>query len=357
MVVTSTDAQSAPLGPPAGGSPAAALAGAHAGVGFEELAEEFFVYKKPRKHSPATLDAYRSDLRAVLAELAAGAGVAPAELRLGQVGARQLRHAFAAFSDGHAEASIARAWSTWNQFYDFLVADGMVAGNPMAAVTRPKLKPRKPKPLQGDDTPEVLLEAIAAGARQARHPWPERDLAFVATALLAGLRLAELLGLDLGSFDGRQGERRVKVIGKGGKERFVPIEASLEAVIGAYLRTRAARFPTEKLGPASALFVDRHGQRLRRGGAQYLVEQSYRAAGVGARVPKGALVHALRHTLATRLAEDGATATEIQHLLGHANLTTSQGYIDATAQEQRAAARANRTYRALERLTAPAGPA
>jgi integrase/recombinase XerD len=67
-------------------------------------------------------------------------------------------------------------------------------------------------------------------------------------------------------------------------------------------------------------------------------------------VPRGALVHALRHTFGTRLAEDGASASEIQHLLGHESLNTSQGYIDATASEQRLAARANRTYRTLERI-------
>lgn len=69
---------------------------------------------------------------------------------------------------------------------------------------------------------------------------------------------------------------------------------------------------------------------------------AYRSAGIGARVPRGALVHALRHTMATRLAEDGASASEIQHLLGHESLSTSQLYIDSTANEQRAAARANR---------------
>ena len=89
---------------------------------------------------------------------------------------------------------------------------------------------------------------------------------------------------------------------------------------------------------------------------QYLVRQRYRFAGVGTRVPHGALVHALRHSLATRLAEDGATASEIQHLLGHESLTTSQGYIDATAREQRDAARANRTYRTLERILANNSP-
>ena len=69
------------------------------------------------------------------------------------------------------------------------------------------------------------------------------------------------------------------------------------------------------------------GERLQRGGAQYLVKTAYRSAGVGGRVPKGALVHALRHTTATRLAEDGASASEIQHLLGHESLSTAQLYM------------------------------
>lgn len=250
---------------------------------------------------------------------------------------RALRRAFADFADNHAAASV-RAWSTWNQFFSFLVADGVVPGNAMAAIGKPKAPRRVPKPLQGEDTPQLLLEAVANGSRWARFPWPERDLAFVATGLLTGLRLAELLALDLASMDGRPGER----------ERFVPIEAALEEVLVRYLGTRSTRFPQDRLWPSSALFVDRKGARLRPGAAQYLVAQCYRHAGVGARVPRGALVHALRHTFGTRLGEDGASASEIQHLLGHESLNTSQGYIDATAVEQRLAA--NRTYRALERL-------
>ena len=72
--------------------------------------------------------------------------------------------------------------------------------------------------------------------------------------------------------------------------------------------------------------------------------------------PTGALVHALRHTFVTRLAEDGASATEIQRLLGHQSLNTSQGYIDSTASEQRAAARANRTYQTLEHILGTTSP-
>jgi integrase/recombinase XerD len=68
----------------------------------------------------------------------------------------------------------------------------------------------------------VRLETVAAGARPARWPWPERDLAFIATSLLTGLRLSELIGLNLGAIDGRAGERRIKVLGNGRKERTVP---------------------------------------------------------------------------------------------------------------------------------------
>ena len=97
-------------------------------------------------------------------------------------------------------------------------------------------------------------------------------------------------------------------------------------------------------------WVDRAGGPLKRGGLQYLVESCYRRAGITDRVPRGAQLHALRHTFATRLAEDGANASEIMRLLGHASLTTSQGYIEVTAEQQRAAVRANRTNRALRGL-------
>ena len=174
----------------------------------------------------------------------------------------------------------------------------MVVGNPMAAVAKPKVPARAPKALQGGGAPERLLEAVAAGARHDRHAWPER-LAFVATTSLTGLRLSKLLGLDLGSIGGREGERRLKVTGKGVKVGFVPIDGPLELVINNYLPTRKWHFSNRKLTPSSALFVDGHGERHQRGGAQYLVKQSSRWAGTGARVPKGASIYALRHMMAT----------------------------------------------------------
>jgi integrase/recombinase XerD len=232
----------------------------------------------------------------------------------------------------------------------------MLPGNPMAAVPRPRRVRSAPKPLQGEDTPEALLRSAALPRPGARDPWPERDLAVLATLLLSGLRSAELLGLTVGSVTGAAGERRIHVIGKGGKARSVPIEDPLDEVINRYLASRRARFPAKRVGASSALFVDGHGEPLQRGGLQYLTQMSLRAAGVSDRRSPGALVHALRHTYATRLADDGATASEIMVLLGHASLNTSQAYIDATAAEQRRSAAANRTYRTLDSLPGSTHP-
>ncbi len=309
----------------------------------------FFLARKPRKDSPHTTAAYRRDLDTIGRLCAIHIGVEVADLTLDQLTVAVLRVAFAQYSDDRAKTSISRAWSTWNQFLAFCVSDGQLAGNPMAGVARPRIPRRAPKPLRGEDTPERLLAAVAQ-RRDGRDPWPERDLAVLATLLLTGVRSAELLGLTLGSLAGQPGDRRLHVVGKGGKSRSVPVEKPLESVLDSYLVTRRRRFPTTRLNPAAPLFVDRRDEALQRGGLQYLVRTNLRAAGLNDRRATGALVHALRHTYATRLAEDGATASEIMALLGHVSITTSQSYIDATAREQRAAAGANRTYRVIRDL-------
>jgi integrase/recombinase XerC len=303
------------------------------------LVDDFLVARAARKPSVHTLAAYRRDL-GLIAELIGGPDVT-----LSSLSPRSLRAAFARFAAERAPASVARAWSSWNAFFTFLVTEQVVAGNPMPAVDKPRLPAHSPKPLRGEDTPEHLLRAVSTADEGQRDPWPERDLAVLALGLCAGLRLSELLALTLGSISGRPGERRVEVAGKGGRPRTVPIEPELDAVVDRYLDSRRVRFGRAR--PTSPLLVDRQGGPLRRGGLQYLVESCYRRAGITDRVPRGAQLHALRHTFATRLAEDGANASEIMRLLGHASLSTSQNYIEVSNEQQRAAVRANRTNRAL----------
>lgn len=316
------------------------------------LVEEFLTARATRKPSTHTIEAYRRDLLAITRLVADGcdAPLPLASLPISALTPQSLRAAFARFAAPRAAASIYRAWSTWNSFFSFLVADGVVPGNPMPAVGKPNVPLPSPRPLRGEETPEQLLAAVARADHRQRHPWPERDVAVLALALCAGLRLSELLALRVGSLSGRPGERRVDVVGKGGRPRVIPIEPELDAVVAAYLDSRCRRFGARSVRRDSVLLVDRHGAALRRGGLQYLVESCYRRAGITDRVPPGAQLHALRHTFATRLAEDGASASEIMRLLGHASLTTSQNYIDVTAGQQRAAVRSNRTNRALAGL-------
>jgi integrase/recombinase XerD len=314
--------------------------------------EEFFITRATRKPSAHTVAAYRRDLDEISRLAAQVCGVEVAELRTAALTGSVLRRAFAGYAASRSAASVIRTWSAWNQFFTFLVGEGAIGGNPMPAVDRPRPPRREPKPLKGEDTPERVLAAVLGGARRARDPWPELDLVVIAVPMLAGLRLGELLGLRLDSLTGRAGERVLHVRGKGDKPRSVPIEPALEHLLALYLDSRRVRFGHERLAASAPLLVDRRDQPMRRGALQYIVRRSFADAGLGDRVPRGALVHALRHTFATRLAEDGATASEIMRLLGHASITTSQGYIDATAREQREAVRASRTYRALEDLLA-----
>jgi integrase/recombinase XerC len=309
--------------------------------------EAFFLARRPRKDSPHTTAAYRRDLHGVNQLLAEDAGAGVDALTVESLTAPALRAAFGRFADTHAKSSVLRAWSTWNQFLTFCVSEAWLPGNPMAAVARPKTPPLSPKPLRGEDTPERLLSAVAGGTRRARDPWPERDLLVVALGLVVGLRSAEMRALRISSIVGRRGERRIHVRGKGSRERSVPIEPAMERVLDDYLASCRRRFPRLRLEDTTALVLDRDARPIGRGGLDYLVRCCYRWAGLHDRVPAGANLHALRHTFATRLAEDGASASEIMALLGHASLATTQNYIEVTAREQRAAVAASRTYRAL----------
>ncbi|GAB3824791.1 tyrosine-type recombinase/integrase [Kribbella italica] len=314
-----------------------------------EAQAAFFAARRPRKDSPHTTDAYRRDLAGITALLTD----APERLEVDELTAPALRTAFGAFADDHAKSSVLRAWSTWNQFLTFCVSDGLLAGNPMGAVARPKTPPLSPKPLRGEDTPERLLKSAADGDRRARDPWPERDLLVIALGLVAGLRSAEMRTLTTDSLAGRPGEMRLHVHGKGSRDRSIPVEPIMERIIEAYADSCERRFPSRRTSRSTKLLLNRTGDPIGRGGLEYLVKSCYRWAGLHDRVPVGANLHALRHTFATRLAEDGATASEIMALLGHASLATSQNYIEATGRERRAATASNRTYQTLDKVLDP----
>lgn len=323
----------------------------------------------PRKLSAATLRAYDQDLRVISDGLALSAGRTVDELRLEEISIPEIRSAFASYAQDHSRSSILRVHSTWNQFFDFLVADGKVAGNPMAAVNRPKTDQRAPKPLEGwaDDTVPMLLRSLtpdSAKTSNTRDGWPERDLAIVATLLATGTRSSELLQMNLSSLAGGRGEQVIHVVGKGDKPRSVPVEPQLDELLGIYLETRKQRFVNWKPKADDPLFVgtrlgksDHNHQNQRSGGKRmtsnqlyYLLKRCLGEAGLANRRPRGAMAHAFRHTFGTTLAAQGAPVAAIRKLMGHSSITTSQGYIDSLAREERNVAAQNRVYDVLRGL-------
>jgi site-specific recombinase XerD len=326
----------------------------------ERAFDDWFMARAPRKDSPNTIEAYARDLRTVLAEVARVLGVPPSEVGIDQLDKAMMRRAFGAWSETRGVATVRRGHSVWSGFFQYLVSEDRLPGSPMVGVAKPKAQRRLPKAFAEDDAARIV-RAILDQAVDRRDPWPELDAAAVLTLITTGERLGELLGTNVGDVTRTAGSERIRVTGKGDAERAVPIQPALVNVLGAYLNSRRARFPSsarQRGVPADAgawdwwtpdapLFVDRRGERMRKGGLQYLVQKVYIAAGVDATRARGALVHALRHTAATRMAERGATGQQLMDFLGHRSLATTQGYLSATAHSVRAAAALNPAWEQL----------
>ncbi len=332
----------------------------NSGNRFTDWVARFLQQLAVRKPSPHTVAAYRRDLEGVGRRIcvALGHGEDLDRLELGDLDKVTLRAAFASWADDHAAASIRRAWSAWNGFFEHLVIEEVVLTNPMSAITPPRQSRGKPKAIPGDDVASLLLQTAAQADGTSRSPWPARDVALVATFLVTGIRLSEAISLNLGSLDGPQGARRLVVIGKGNKPRTVPIEETLEDLLLRYLGERRDRFPTVRFDDLRLPLFARTdtGGRFTRQQVEYLVDKLYRRAGIRSRIPEGALVHALRHTFATSALDNGVHVVELQELLGHASLDTTRRYLDATAAQLRHAVASHPAQAALRQFARTAVP-
>jgi integrase/recombinase XerC len=215
---------------------------------------------------------------------------------------------------GLSKRTAARKLSAARTFFRFLHREGEVPTNPGRAVRAPKLDKRLPGHLSSGDVAEVFAfaEGLAAGNTLAGT----RSLLILELLYGSGLRLAELHGLDLKDLDERAGQARV--LGKGRKERLVPVtEAALRALSRYLLRRSEVTDRT-----AGALLVNARGGRLSRRTIQESVRRCFEEA-AGAR---GLSAHALRHTFATHLLENGADLLAVKELLGHVSLSTTQIY-------------------------------
>ncbi|HEX4864276.1 MAG TPA: tyrosine-type recombinase/integrase [Acidimicrobiales bacterium] len=341
-------------------SPATAVAPRRrltAGSSVADSVEAWLFNLGAAKPSPATLAAYRRDLEGVASRLASLEGIGEyGDVALTDLEKTALRAAFASWASDHAAASVRRAHSAWSSFFDFLVAETVMEGNPMAAIPKPKTPSTLPRSIRARDAVARLIKTASEPDPTGRDPWASRDLAVIATFCVTGIREAEASGLNIGSLDGDPGARRIEVRGTGGRVRPVPIDKAFETVIEDYLVERRRRFPREDMNhPSTPMFVDVRGKRLTVHQIRYLVEKLYVRAGIRAQVPAGALVHALRHTFATEALEAGADVVELQELLGHASLETTRRYLSATAQGLRQVIQAHPSQAALRESLRSAG--
>jgi integrase/recombinase XerC/integrase/recombinase XerD len=256
-----------------------------------------------------TRRAYASDL-GQFAEWASERGLEGPE----PVGHRDVRLFAAHLSEsGAAAATVARKLASVRGLYDHLVRGGALGQNPADLVSGPKLAGKLPRVLASDQM-AALLDRIPA-----RTPLELRDRAMFELAYSCGLRCEEITDLDLDSIDFESEQLRVR--GKGGKERLLPVGELAQQALRRYLdAARAALLVGDP--EEAALLLSRRGRRLSTSDVRRRLRRWVREAAIGT----GISPHSLRHAFATHLLEGGADLRSIQELLGHASISTTQIY-------------------------------
>jgi len=256
--------------------------------------------------APLTLSAYGRDLRLLRATLGE-------ERDLEDVGYEDLTGVLRRLrSDGRSPRSVARWLVAVRAFYAWLASTGLVADSPAARLESPRLWSTLPKVLDGADV-ERLLSAPSGPEPRAR-----RDRAMLEVLYATGLRASELVGLRLHDLHLDAGF--VRCLGKGSKERVVPLGGEASAALRAYLgEARTALLSGRR---SDVVFVGRRGTALTRQGFWKLLKGHARRAGIKTSLSP----HTLRHSFATHLLENGADLRSVQALLGHADISTTQIY-------------------------------
>jgi integrase/recombinase XerD len=274
--------------------------------------------------SEHTVVAYRRDLRRYLDFLATRDVVEPDAVEEATV--RSFVASLSASTYGDDErpyraSSVARTLSSVRSFHRFLVREGVTDRDPAVEISQPKLPRSLPRPLTVEEVTR-LLEAPDPAS-----PTGIRDRAILESLYGAGLRISELVGVDVDDVDLELGS--VRVLGKGGKEREVPLGRMGREAIAAYLTRARPEFVSGS--SRGAMFLNRRGGRLTRQSCARLLDTYVAAAGIDRRVT----LHTLRHSFATHLLEGGADVRVVQELLGHASVATTQIYTLVTREHLR----------------------
>jgi integrase/recombinase XerC len=280
----------------------------------ESVAEYLRFLKAERNMSPETLRAYGGDLR-IFVDFCMRAGA----IRPEDVDHRLLRRYLANLQTrGYSRSTVARRTSAVRGYFRFLTQRGLLENDPAAALSPPQRERRLPRVLRVEEIDE-------AEAKQGLHIYRTslRDMALVELLYATGMRVRELAGLDLEDIDLERGE--VRVLGKGRKERVIPVHDAARQLVAGYIdkeRPILAANTTVDAGEEVALFLSVKGGRLSDRGVRRVVDRFFRGLEGGKRISP----HTLRHTFATHMLQGGADLRTVQELLGHVDLSTTQIY-------------------------------
>jgi integrase/recombinase XerD len=271
-------------------------------------------------YSDHTASAYRNDLTQFLAYLM-GEQVSSWQ-DLGRV--HIMNYVMYLKERGYASSTVARKVAAVKSFFHFLLADGVLRDDPTAAVDSPAVEKHLPRPLSPEQTARLLAEPTKSNTPKAARDWALLELMYA-----TGMRASEIIGLELGAVDLEAGT--VRCLGKGNKERILPLYERARQAMEVYLGSGRARLLQGRA--ETALFVNHRGRPLTRQGLWLIVKEYAAAAGIDRKVTP----HVLRHSFATHMLDGGAGLREVQQMLGHASISSTQVYTKVSTRRKREA--------------------
>jgi len=270
-----------------------------------------------------TLDAYRNDLQ----QLASFAGEEAAKQGLISSWENFSRQTMLSYmlnlkERNYAATTIARKVAATRSFFGFLKSEGIIKTDPTENMSSPSVGKSLPKPITISQVRQLLEQPAKLNTVEAK-----RDKAMLELLYASGMRISELVNLNLGDVNTDEGF--VKCFGKGHKERIVPIYEQAARSVQEYIAETRPKLAHKKDGVA--LFLNPRGDRLTRQGFWQKLKEYAKSAGLDAKISP----HTLRHSFATHMLSGGADLRAVQELLGHANISTTQVYTHLTSEHVR----------------------
>lgn len=225
---------------------------------------------------------------------------------------------------GYADTTAARKVAAAKSFFGFLVAEGNIRTNPTENMSSPSVGKVLPKPISISQVRQLLEQPAKLSTAEAK-----RDRVMLELLYASGMRISELVSLNMGDVDTKGGY--VRCFGKGNKERIIPIYEQVAQAVTKYIEETRPRLARGKNDPA--LFLNPRGERLTRQGFWQKLKEYAKSANLSAQISP----HTLRHSFATHMLSGGADLRSVQELLGHANISTTQVYTHLTTDHIRRA--------------------